>query len=296
MCSQIDEVSIRHLKYALAIADAGSVSAAASRLHVAQPSLSQQLRKLENRLNVKLFTRVSGGVRPTTEGEVFFGHARFLIVNFEDAVDELKHVNLTWNVGISPGVSTEIVEAVESMLLNLSERQRHSVSFISASSTELLQSLKDGCVDFGVVRLPFNCPTLMHTPISVHKLGVVVAKGHPLTRRKSVSWDALKSMHLLWFDSGRAPGFATYVIRHLMKHGWFPEWEEVPNRHSLFRHRLLMDPSLVALRPAYSVDADSALRWLPFASDAPVEQIVLAAVRGTRAARIVSGLDFSSAG
>ncbi len=54
---RLDDISVRHLRYALAVCEAGSVSAAADDLRVAQPSLSQQLRKLEGRLGVQLFER-----------------------------------------------------------------------------------------------------------------------------------------------------------------------------------------------------------------------------------------------
>lgn len=159
---QIDEISIRHLKYAIAIADAGSVSAAASRLHVAQPSLSQQMRKLEGRLDAALFTRVSDGVRPTAEGELFLEHARHLIDVLEGAADELNDIGRSWKIGVRPGINVELVETTERMLLGSSGK--HRASFTSASSVEILRSLENGGMDFGLVRLPFDHPNLTYTP------------------------------------------------------------------------------------------------------------------------------------
>ncbi|MEV6009766.1 LysR family transcriptional regulator [Streptomyces sp. NPDC051976] len=69
-------VSLRQLEYFLAIADEGSLSHAAAKLHIAQPSLSQQLRALERRAGGPLFERLSRGMRLTPAGRAFLPHAR----------------------------------------------------------------------------------------------------------------------------------------------------------------------------------------------------------------------------
>ncbi|MBC3839992.1 LysR family transcriptional regulator [Streptacidiphilus sp. 4-A2] len=64
----VDDFDMRHLRYFLAVARAGSVSAAAQELHISQPSLSQQIRRLERRVGASLFTRSSRGVQLTSGG------------------------------------------------------------------------------------------------------------------------------------------------------------------------------------------------------------------------------------
>jgi len=75
----------RRLRYFLAVVDEGSVTRAAARLHVAQPSLSQALRALENELGVELFHRVGRGLRLSAAGEALIGPGRQTVRAFEEA-------------------------------------------------------------------------------------------------------------------------------------------------------------------------------------------------------------------
>lgn len=72
-------MSLRQFEYALAVAGAGSVTAAAERLHVAQPSVPQQIRGLERDLGVKLFARTPGGLVPTAAGRAFLRDAEVAV-------------------------------------------------------------------------------------------------------------------------------------------------------------------------------------------------------------------------
>jgi DNA-binding transcriptional LysR family regulator len=72
-------MNLRQYEYALAVAEEGAVMAAAERLGVAQPSLSQQVRALEKQLGVRLFTRTSQGMTPTVAGRAFLAEAEIAI-------------------------------------------------------------------------------------------------------------------------------------------------------------------------------------------------------------------------
>ncbi|MEU1154546.1 LysR family transcriptional regulator, partial [Streptomyces sp. NPDC005918] len=72
-------MSLRQYEYALAVAEAGSVTAAAEQLHVAQPSMSQQIRGLERELGVQLFARTPTGLVPTVVGRAFLREAQVAV-------------------------------------------------------------------------------------------------------------------------------------------------------------------------------------------------------------------------
>lgn len=72
-------MSLRQFEYALAVAEEGSVTAAAERLRVAQPSMSQQIRNLERELGVKLFARTPTGLVPTVAGRAFLREAEVAV-------------------------------------------------------------------------------------------------------------------------------------------------------------------------------------------------------------------------
>src|ERR1700756_4331526 len=82
----------RRVRYFLAVADEGSVTRAAQRLHVAQPSLSQALRAFERELGVQLFHRVGRGVRLSAAGEALIGPARQILRATDEARSAISGV------------------------------------------------------------------------------------------------------------------------------------------------------------------------------------------------------------
>src|SRR5204863_3894744 len=83
-------VEIRHLRYFLAVAGAGSFSRAADRLGISQPSVSQQMRELEENLRVSLFQRRGKRILLTSAGLIFQEHARAILRQFENFLDVLS--------------------------------------------------------------------------------------------------------------------------------------------------------------------------------------------------------------
>jgi len=82
----------RQLKAFLKIIDTGSISRAAQSLGLAQPSLSQQLLRLEDELGIALFRRTARGVTATDAGRLFAEHARDVVRRTERAIEDLRHL------------------------------------------------------------------------------------------------------------------------------------------------------------------------------------------------------------
>jgi len=84
-------MELRHLRYFIAVAEEGNVTAAAEkRLHTAQPSLSRQLRDLEVEIGASLFTRGARGVELTDAGRAFLAHARVSVREASEAVQAAR--------------------------------------------------------------------------------------------------------------------------------------------------------------------------------------------------------------
>src|SRR5215471_16723146 len=83
-------VEVRHLRYFLSVAGAGSFSRAADRLGISQPSVSQQIRELEENLRVSLFQRRGKRILLTAAGLIFQEHARAILRQLENFLDELS--------------------------------------------------------------------------------------------------------------------------------------------------------------------------------------------------------------
>jgi DNA-binding transcriptional LysR family regulator len=86
MPSEVLAIELRHIRYFVAAVNESQFSRAAALLHIAQPSLSQAIRQLEDELGVQLFERMSRGVTPTAAGRAFATEARKMLASFDRAV------------------------------------------------------------------------------------------------------------------------------------------------------------------------------------------------------------------
>ena len=152
-------LNIREIEYILTIMEEGSITKASQKLFIAQPSLSQVLKRVENELGVTLFTRVKNRLKLTPEGEVFIDAGQRIM----KVIGELDQ-NFS---GLSTAQSGRLVVGVPYLLGTLIAteiipvyRERFpqiELQLVESSSTELEQLLMDGAVDISVMPLPFRC-------------------------------------------------------------------------------------------------------------------------------------------
>ena len=120
------EIELRHLRYFLAVADALHFSKAAERLGMAQPPLSQQIRRLEQLLGYRLFDRTTRGVKLTLAGQLLAERARTTIEKVQDDLEQVRRLGRgeagTLTVGFSGSVMlTTLPAAIETYRRPLSE-------------------------------------------------------------------------------------------------------------------------------------------------------------------------------
>ncbi|MGW6061645.1 LysR family transcriptional regulator [Streptomyces sp. NPDC055189] len=199
-------MSLRQFEYALAVAEEGSVTAAAELLHVAQPSVSQQIRGLERDLGVKLFARTPSGLVPTVVGRAFLREA-------EVAVRASRRARATAQAGADELVG----ELVVSVQMGFGARQlpgalgalrrrcpRLEVTvFEEPSSAELEQLGRRGVLDLALMA------ACEQSPDDAHHLGdeefvVVLAAGHPQLAADRVELRALQGEPWVRFDRDSA--------------------------------------------------------------------------------------------
>ena len=99
-------MELKELEYIVAVAEERSISKAADRLYLAQSSLSQFVSRYEAELGVKLFKRTSGGVRPTTAGELFLRNARQMLLQYHQVRQQLTDLDAPMEGRIHFGIST----------------------------------------------------------------------------------------------------------------------------------------------------------------------------------------------
>ncbi|MFF5537979.1 LysR family transcriptional regulator [Streptomyces cinerochromogenes] len=209
-------MSLRQFEYALAVAEEGSVTAAAELLHVAQPSMSQQIRNLERELGVELFARTPTGLVPTVVGRAFLREA-------EVAVNAARRARATARAGADELVG-ELVVAVQMgfgtrqlprALAALRRRYpRLEVTvFEEPSSAELERLCRRGVVNLALMA------ACERSPADAHHLGdeefvVVLGAGHRLLTADRVELRELEGEPWVRFDRDSAlDGVLLNVLR-----------------------------------------------------------------------------------
>jgi LysR family nitrogen assimilation transcriptional regulator len=171
-------MDFRQLRYFLGIVEAGSISAAAAQLHVAQPALSQQLARLEAELGTALLVRGPRGVMPTAAGEALRDHARILLRDLERASEAVRaEAGGPVRGSVTIGLPTTVAMALTLPLLR-TMRDRHpgiSLHLAESQSGHLLDWLHQGKADVIVLfelpgelgrglRRTSHSPTRRHCP------------------------------------------------------------------------------------------------------------------------------------
>ncbi|NEB36891.1 LysR family transcriptional regulator [Streptomyces sp. SID14515] len=292
----VDDFDMRHLRYFLTVVRAGTVSAAAQELRISQPSLSQQIRRLEQRVGAALFIRSSRGVELTTGGRAFLTEIQGIPSQLRSAIAAVAPAPRIWPVGVCGGVPADVLTEVHLGLVGPppkgAKADRDTVAKLrmrSVNTTDQGELLRHGEIAFGIVRLPIETPDLVRAVVWDEPLGVVMAREHPLAHRTEPSWDDLSRQRLLWYEDGCARGFADSVPAHLARLGWNSMLHPVDqDQHALFMHALQTSVDLVALRPRRAVLQDPHLVWRPLpTSRPPRERLAVTAVVGTRSARLL---------
>ena len=187
-------MELRHLRYFVAVAEEGSVRLAAERrLHTAQPSLSRQIRELEQELGVDLLVRSSRGVTLTNAGRAFLDHARSLLSQTEIAIEAARRIgrveNASATLGFLTGYEIELLTPVLRMLQ--SELPAINVTIQSQSSPELADGLQSGKIDVAFLRPEPDRPGLEFRLLKRDPLRVVLSSSHPLAKKRAIHPRAL---------------------------------------------------------------------------------------------------------
>jgi LysR family transcriptional regulator, hca operon transcriptional activator len=148
-------MELRHLRYFIAVAEAGSMKLAAeSRLHTAQPSLSRQMRDLEHEVGAALFARSVRGVELTPAGRAFLDHARLALTQAEAAAEAARRAarpaKTIFAVGFLTGQEAAWLAAATRILSD--ELPNIEIRVSSGFSVTLAEDLKQGRVDIAFLR------------------------------------------------------------------------------------------------------------------------------------------------
>ncbi|GGJ12180.1 LysR family transcriptional regulator [Paenibacillus hunanensis] len=178
-------MELRQLQYALQIAAERNFSRAAEKLHIAQPSLSQQLSKLEKELGVLLFQRNTSTVELTQAGASFVEHAQKII----DSVEQLRREMADISQLQSGRVIIGSMQITGSHLLPhvlpdfRTQYPQIEVVLLEDTSVNLEKLTASGQTDLSLLALPLTEPSLTYEPVAEELIDLAVPPNHPLAQR-----------------------------------------------------------------------------------------------------------------
>jgi LysR family hca operon transcriptional activator len=181
-------MELRHLRYFVAIAETGSLTLAAEkRLHTAQPSLSRQIRDLEQEVGVQLLSRSPQGTELTAAGRAFLEHARLSLSQAEAAMEAARRAaqpaKPIFSIGFLTGQEVDWLPHAPGILQ--SELPDIEIKVSSGFSTNLADDLERGKIDVAFLRNEPK-PNLEFRLLRKEPLVVVLRRDDPLARQRSI--------------------------------------------------------------------------------------------------------------
>ena len=197
-------MEVNQLRYVCAIADTGNFSRAAERCRIAQPSLSQQVQKLEDDLGVKLFDRLGRSIRLTEAGRAFIPRARAILEQLDAARSSAanKNADLRGNVtvGVIPTVAPYLMPAYTASFAKKFPDAK--LRIIEETTSVLVEGLRDLSIDVAILALPLRHKDLELFPIRTEPLFAVLKKNHPRARAKSLALKDLRGESFVMLRDG----------------------------------------------------------------------------------------------
>lgn len=199
-------MELHQLRYFCAIAETGNFSRAAQQTHVSQPSLSQQIRKLEDELGARLFDRLGRSVRLTELGRAFLPRARAVLRELEsarsDVVERKASIGGPVCVGVIPTIAPYFLPPV---LAAFSRKfPQAQVTVVEEITPLLLEKLRAGSMDVAIVALPLQGRGHEFDlfPLMTEKLYAVLPKDHAMAARRSIPLGELEGEPFLLLRDG----------------------------------------------------------------------------------------------
>lgn len=193
-------MDIRTMQYYLAVVREGTISAAAEALHVAQPSLSRQMKDLEEELGVSLFERGNRKITLTGEGMVLRKRAEEMVRLMQMTEEEISsiknHVSGSVRIGAGESFSFHYLSRAAASLAEEHPDIRFHIT--SGDTQDLMDELQNGLIDFAVIFTDVDHTLYQSLPLPAEdSFGVLMPKDSPLAEKDVIHWSDLKGLPVI---------------------------------------------------------------------------------------------------
>jgi len=252
------QTRIRDLELLLVLNEEGNMTRAATRVGISEPALSKQLRKLEKRLQLKLFERGKDGVATTAGGQAFMPHAHDCFHAFHRAINDAhdsqfgEHQRL--RIGVSSYLSNRWLERLQSV--EFRSRRTVNIELVTGFTFDLLGRLQSGEVDVALVESPPGNAAISSVRVSNDLFMIVMRREHVLAEMKAVELRDVADFPWIFFERRVHPNLHDGVLRRMQQ----------KNLHPRIRHHVTQADQVPVI-----LGEDSAIAWL---TPAGAERIV----------------------
>ena len=270
-------MELRHLRYFVAVAETGNVTTAAKqKLHTTQPSLSRQIRDLEEEVGAQLLTRSARGIQLTAAGRAFLEHARLVLLQVEAASEAARRVAHPSKPCFTMGFLTghELKWMPEALRILRDELPNIDVMVTSQYSPLLADGLSNGKIDAAFLRREKGLPDLAFRLLVKEPLLVILPSNHRLAALKSIDAKDLEG-EIFVTVSKTAPVLRAVIDEYLKRSGANirPQHEA---DHLAMGMSLIASTGGVGLLPVYAQNfLPSSVTSRPLKGDAPTVDLVL---------------------
>lgn len=220
--------NLEYYKYFYYVATCGSISAAAEKLCISQPAVSQALKSLEASLGGRLFLRTPKGVKLTHEGNILFSYVKTAYENILQGEDAFRQLLDLDNGEIKIGASDMTLQFYLLPYLEIFHEKypQIKITVTNAPTPETLSNLKEGKIDFGVITTPFiSYEGLIATNVREIKTVFIAGDEYNYLKNKIQPLDILSKLPIISLEKNTST--RAYIDEFLAEKGVFiePEFE-----------------------------------------------------------------------
>jgi DNA-binding transcriptional LysR family regulator len=212
-------MELRHLRYFVAVAEEQSFTRAAENLHIAQPSLTRQIKNLEEELGVRLLNRIKGRVSLADEGCVFLKDAKRILAMTAESVRSIQRVHSQHISQLNVGYAADLYCHLLSTSLETfrSICPRVSLNLFDMTCSEQLAALDAGDIDLGFISLQqFNSSSNVELEsVAQYDVLVAVSERSALSKQHEITLNQLRTLFIIGLSEKALPGWRNWIAEAL---------------------------------------------------------------------------------
>jgi DNA-binding transcriptional LysR family regulator len=266
------EADARLLRYFLAVAEELNFTRAAEKLHIAQPSLSAQIRQLEKQVGAPLLQRSTHAVSLTEAGRVLFTQGPAVLNGLEQAFQAARDVGtgetgtlrLAYPLSAGHDTAPRLVQALKEAF------PRIEVTTEVLPTPNILSAIRDGRADVGIVRAASPAEGARLEELRHDPLGILVSADHPLATKATVELGAVAQHPVVLHPRAANPSHYDFIVALFTDQGLEPEFLERDITFDLTQRFVVSGSASSLVGRSSTAGLPEGMTWIPLAEGVTV--------------------------